>query len=170
MEPLSAFGLVVNIVQLIDFSAKLVRGAHELHQSASGQTVELLELDRVASSLSQLCDNVPAIGSGQQQIRTGPMSSELSDIATKTKQVATELIAAIQRLKLKDGPKRRWRSFRQALATIWHRDQIEKLQGRLQELRSQLHANMTSHTLYVHFRLFLPMSWINMLTLGVAQS
>lgn len=147
MEPVSIFGLVVNIVQIIDFSAKLVREAYELHQSNSGLKAEYVELHRISESLSRMCEGVPSAPFDQSALRFESMGHEVFELARCTKQVAEDLMAATEKLKLTEGPHRRWRSFRQALATVWNKDEIEKLNRRLGQLRSQLQANMMSHIL-----------------------
>lgn len=147
MEPLSTFGLVVNILQVIDFSATLIREAHEVHQSSTGQTVEHAELHTISQNLFQLCDGVPASLGNQLTSQFGPMSHQICEVAKGAKQVAEELMVAVDKLRLKEGPQRSWRSLRQALITLWNKDKIEKLQKRLGELRSQLQTNMTSHIL-----------------------
>ncbi|ORY04867.1 hypothetical protein BCR34DRAFT_591070 [Clohesyomyces aquaticus] len=164
MEPISIFGLAVNILQVVDFSTKLLREAHELHQSTTGQKAEYVELQQISESLSGKCDTIETtqndqsgLGSDDLQISKLVTSLEkrkavadsargMSEIATSAKKVAQDLIAVIQKLKLSDGPKKRWKSFRQAVATFWNRDEIERLQRRLGELRGQLQTIMVSHT------------------------
>lgn len=145
MEPITAFGLAVNIVQLIDFGARLLREAHEIHQSSSGHTMEHAELRQISEDLLRMCDEVPSIASNQSSHSLVGMVPEISKIAADTKTAAGDLIAAIERLKRKSGSKSRWKSFRQALATVWSRDEIEKMHARLRNLRSQLQSHMITH-------------------------
>jgi len=147
MEPLSIFSVVVNVVQLVDFGIRLVREAQELHQSSAGQKSEHVELHEIASNLSHLCDNVPTAPYEESSLRYESYGYEMSELAKSAKRVADELMAAISKLKLIEGPQRRWRSFRQALTAVWHKDEIDKLHRRLKELRSALQYTISTHVL-----------------------
>jgi hypothetical protein len=100
-----------------------------------------IELHDVADSLSRMCDALPTS-------QLSPADNEIGRIGVSTKAVATELIAAIERLKVAHGPHKRWRSLRQALATMWNRDKIESLHERLTNLRTQLSTQMLGHIRY----------------------
>jgi HAMP domain-containing protein len=153
MEPLSAFALAVNVIQVIDFSAKLLREAHELHESSTGHTAEHVELHQISQSLAHMCDSLSTAQPQSGVISHGvfekasakAIAHNVSKIAASAKAVAQELMALIDRLQLKHGTKGRWRSFRQALATLWKKDEIERLQKRLKELRDQLQVILTTH-------------------------
>ena len=143
MDSFTAIGLAANVIQLVDFGARLLSGAHEIYHSTTGQLVEHVELLDIAESLSRLSENIlPALLDPQSRYTD---EKEIRSIAVAAKAVADELVAVIQNLKLTDGPKRKWRSFRQALATLWNKDKIENLQSRLERLRSQLSTQILAH-------------------------
>ncbi|KAH8733114.1 hypothetical protein GQ44DRAFT_754613 [Phaeosphaeriaceae sp. PMI808] len=54
MEPLGALGLASNIIQIVDFSSRIVSRRRELYNSADGQTEEHAVLDNAARNLSEL--------------------------------------------------------------------------------------------------------------------
>ncbi|KAF2262909.1 hypothetical protein CC78DRAFT_618133 [Lojkania enalia] len=145
MEPLTVFSFVVNVVQLVDFTVRLLKEANEIYHSGTGHSAEQVELKKVAEDLSRLCDNVPSIPADEQDHVLGQLGREISEIATLIKKEAKDLITAIQKLKLKYGSSRHWGSFRQALATIWHRKEIDKMHNRLKGLRNDLQANMITY-------------------------
>ena len=89
MEPLSAFGLAVNILQVIDFGAKLMRDAHDLHHSSTGQKQEHVELQNIAKDLSRLTEKL----SNEQGADAANLG--LQEISTATKDVADDLVEAI---------------------------------------------------------------------------
>ncbi|KAF2183957.1 hypothetical protein K469DRAFT_751327 [Zopfia rhizophila CBS 207.26] len=145
MEPLTIFGLAVNIIQVVDFSTRLLREAHELHHSSTGQTAEHVELHQISASLSQMCDSL-AYTQSDQRSRLTLVEHQITENAASAKAVAEDLIAVVKKLKINDESKRRrWRDFRQALATLWNKDEIDRLQKRLGELRNSLSANMITH-------------------------
>lgn len=148
MEPLSVFAVAVNIIQVVDFGARLLHEAHELHQSSAGQTAEHVELQEIASSLSRMCDALSIPPHRQREL--GARGAETLTVAASAKAVAEELIAVIERLRVKKDGLRHWRTFRQALDTLWKRSQIERLEKRFVAIRGQLQANMTAEVAYVH--------------------
>ena len=83
----------------------------------------------LASNIIQFVDFGCELISGAQ---------EVCKLAASAKVIADELQETIARLQLVPGPRRRWRSFRQALTTIWQRDRIESLSGRLEKLQRSL--------------------------------
>ncbi|KAF4461191.1 Vegetative incompatibility HET-E-1 [Fusarium albosuccineum] len=58
MEPLSALSLAGNIIQFIEFSAKLVKKANEIKNSASGVTEEVEDATKISQSLHKLCQEL----------------------------------------------------------------------------------------------------------------
>jgi hypothetical protein len=76
-EPLSAFALAVNVIQVIDFSTKLLREAHELHESSTGHTAEHVELHQISQSLAHMCDSLSTA-----QPQSGVISHGVFEIAS----------------------------------------------------------------------------------------
>jgi hypothetical protein len=153
MEPVSAFAFAVNIIQLVDFGARVLGAANELYHSGSGNSAEHVELHDVAGSLSRLCDALPTA-------QLSPADNEIARISVSTKAVATELIAAIERLRVAHGPHKKWRSVRQALLTRWNQDKIESLRKRLTNLRAELSTQILGHIKYGSIQPPLNGAWI----------
>ncbi|KAF2786878.1 hypothetical protein K505DRAFT_258941 [Melanomma pulvis-pyrius CBS 109.77] len=140
MESLTALGLAANIIQFVEFSARLLSEASEVYHSTTGLSKDQVELQDVAESLKNMTESL----------------LEINKIALSAKVVAEDLITAVQRLKVTEGSKKRWRSFRQALSTLWNKDKIENLQKRLDALRSQLSVQILAHVRYSYLSHLLP--------------
>ena len=138
LDPFSALSLAGNIVQFVDFSCKLISESQEVYRSAAGASVENVEVEIIAENLSQLSDKLT--NSSTPISRDGLHKDEaaLAGLAASCKEVANELLFTIQRLRVKDGPRRKWRSFHQALKTVWKESKIVELQNRLNSLRNEM--------------------------------
>jgi hypothetical protein len=145
MESLTTLGLAANIVQFVDYSTRLLAEASEVYHSATGLSKEYVELRDVADNLKDLVERLVA------PTNPGPTSSaqaEISKIALSAKTVAKDLISTIETLKVSDGSKKGWRSFRQALSTLWNKEKIVGLQKRLDAFRDQLSIQILAHVRY----------------------
>jgi hypothetical protein len=145
MESLTTLGLAANIVQFVDYSTRLLAEASEVYHSATGLSKEYVELRDVADNLKDLVERLVA------PTNPGPTSSaqaEISKIALSAKTVAKDLISTIETLKVNDGSKKGWRSFRQALSTLWNKEKIVGLQKRLDAFRDQLSIQILAHVRY----------------------
>lgn len=62
MEALSALGLAANIVQFVDFSARLIGNAQDIVET--GTTLEISDIDRAATDLKRLNQSLAASATG----------------------------------------------------------------------------------------------------------
>lgn len=142
LEALSAIGLAGNIVQFVHFTWELISKSQEIYHSTSGLSAEHLELKVVSQSLQRLAT--------QLEVYHGQKSS-LGILAKQCKDVANELLSAIQKLQ-GDDPRghpeksKKWKSFRHALKCVWKMDHIVKLQSRLERLRNEIMLQLVSET------------------------
>jgi hypothetical protein len=143
LDPISAVSLTSAIVQFVDFSAKLISKSHEIYTSSSGVSQENVNLQAIADRLGTLAIHF------NDDLSTGggikPASQCLSSLALSCKDVADELLQAIESLKVHSGPNRKWRTFRKALKSMWEKGRIEDLERRLNDLRSQLTIELVAH-------------------------
>lgn len=140
-EGLAAIGLAGNIIQFISFGSALVSKTREIHQSASGVSTDLIDLDVVAGDIKQFSSQILA------NARVFP---RLCDVAKSCTAVAQELLHAISEIQkhnhsaTKEPTK--WRSFRKALKCIWGKEHIDGLKSRLVLLRDQMSLHLISDT------------------------
>ena len=137
----SAVGLAANILQFIQFSFDLISDAKELSRSAHGLKAESVELKIIAESLSRLSATLiipldPSTGA------VPPSEHDIHKLANSAKAVADKLLATLQGLQVIGGSHRKWRSFRQALKSVWHKDEIKNLEKRLEHLLRSLDTQL----------------------------
>lgn len=142
LDPLSAIGLAGNIVQFIDFSCNILSESRKTYRSATGTSTENVELENVAESLRQFTAQLQTSANGQTPHPGANQAFE--KVLESCRGVADELLHAIERLKVQDGPHRRWRSFRQALITLWRKEELSGMEKRLSFLREQVTLHLVS--------------------------
>ena len=161
MDPLSAFGVAVNVIQLVDFSTKLVSGARQIHHSSDSELEEHTELKLVTDDLAKLAQglaNSIALQESGKTRRPHENDEDILDhqrerldqqqrIANDVRRLATQLLTTLNKLKNK-GNNNTWNSIRQALLTAWRKDEIEELERRLDRLRQEMIVNMVSSLQY----------------------
>jgi hypothetical protein len=142
MEALCTFSVAVNVIQLVDFSSKLISSGRELYKSAEGQLIEHSELQNITQSLSRLAKNVnDSLQSLDKDRELTEHEREQARLGYDCTHVASELLEALKSLKAA-GKQGRWRSFQQALLTVWHKDKIDMLEKRLNRFRQELIADI----------------------------
>lgn len=137
MDPLSALGLVGTVVQLLDFSIKLVSKTGEIYRSAEGTTVRNIELDAIAQSMVSLNQRVQNRARKTCAYAVSEDEKALETLTEECNKVGEELINALQKAKVQ-GSHRQWKSVRQALKTVLGGDKIQELYERLKQYREQI--------------------------------
>jgi chromosome segregation ATPase len=136
LDPLSALSLAGTIVQFVDFTSKLVSNGCHIYGSANDASAENLELEAITKDLSQL--NIRL----KQRDRLGGLTQDeqsLEDLSNQCTQIADNLTVRLEKLKVeKDAKHRRWKSFRQALKSVWNEKDLNELAARLSGFRDQL--------------------------------
>ena len=142
LDPLSALGLASNVIQVIDFSWKLVDRGNALYKSSDGASIENREVEMIADDLSRLANRLhTSLTETEKSAMLTAGEESLRDLSKKCEVVARELITALDRLKVKKKH-RRCESFRKALITVWGREEIENIASRLSALRAQLDTHV----------------------------
>lgn len=132
VDPLTAIGLAGNIVQFIDFGTKIVSKAHDIHTSAAGATRDVSDLNHVTEELrrtSQVLRNgLASVGGGD---------SNLEILCRACIETAQKLIVVLRELTANESPSK-WMSVRQALKSVWKKEEIESMRQSLAGYRAQL--------------------------------
>lgn len=146
MDPVAALSLAVNIIQCVDWSRKIVCKAKELYQSGTSQDVSRKET--VTERLADLTDRVKDL---QRRTTSRNANPNLDRICNDCVTASDELLHQLQRLKVPkdDAEHRRWKSFRQALKTVWSTSHIDSMAGRLSSLRDELTTEIIVITRWV---------------------
>lgn len=133
MDPLSALSLACGILQVVDFSSRLIFGAVEIYSSASGTTAEFEDSDRAVESLRNLTRRLDV------HATNGALSSEdrnLLAIKSGCQELSREIQEIINSTKTKKRKSKRasclvsWRAMRR-------RAKLKSLGERLDRYRKQ---------------------------------
>ncbi|KAM7191769.1 hypothetical protein V8F33_008736 [Rhypophila sp. PSN 637] len=120
----------------------------ELYRSTEGLTREFLGTQTVTLRLKELAANIK---SSQAALRTSGGQENLDRVCADCMTISDQLLAHLQRLKVpEDANHRRWKSCRQALKSVWSKDEIDAMAKRLSTLREELTTEIlvaTSHSL-----------------------
>lgn len=134
METLAIIGLVGNVVQLVDFSAKLVLKSAELYQSSEGALAKNSDIETAINHLVLLNNNL-------KDAATTTSDSALQGICKSCGTTADQLLAVLDEVnvKVKQG---KWKSIRKALRSVWRKEEIQELGRRLERFREELNLHV----------------------------
>lgn len=139
MAALEVLSLAATVVQFVDFASKLVSKGYHLYRSADGALPHNLEMEAVAKDLSHLTVRLRSRGSLGNPSALTEDERALEALAEKCDEIATTLLSRLQNLKVKKEDKYRgWKSVRQALKSVWNKEELDDLAQRLSSHRDQL--------------------------------
>jgi len=137
MDPLSVLSVTSAVVQLIDFTGKLVGGTYRIYKAGTGDTPKTSELKSITNNLITLNRGVEKSLISKKGTGLGSQNEhDLYNLCMDCNQVAQELITALQ--KLQGQRTNVWDSFRHALLTIWTTDNVNSLQERVGNFKQQI--------------------------------
>ena len=141
MDPLSALGVASNVIQVVDFSIRLVSKGVEFYKD--GSPAENVDAEEITQSLKGL--NGKLQRSIQDSKCGGPLSEEdesLMGLCANCERVANELLRRFDQIKV-TGKHRKWKSARQALKSVTNKNDLELLARRLGMYRSEINVIVT---------------------------
>jgi hypothetical protein len=146
MEALAALSLAGNVVQFIQFASQVITETRETYRSADDAGAQHLDLETVAKILRKQISPLQASAQASAEAVGG---LEFKELLASCNEAANELHSAIQELKVKDGPHRKWRSFGKALISVWKREKISSFQKRVSLLRDQIQFHIVDDLRFV---------------------
>jgi hypothetical protein len=132
IDPITALGLASNVVQVVDFAAKLIGESQKIYKSVSSASEDHIILDTVACDIHRLCDSI-TVPEG--------CSDTLKQLTDDTKRISQELLGVLEKLTVK-GQKTRWKSFVVAVRGVLGQEEIDSLARRLSRLQGQLNTHI----------------------------
>jgi len=150
-ESILIFGVAANAMQFIDFGSKVLSASYRLYKTGTGDKgLEAnRELEVITKSLQKLIEGLES-SLREDESKQALTQNELAirELASGCKDVAEELITAVQKLKI-EGKSGKWNSFRTALKALWSEDKIDSIQQRLNKLRQELVVHILVSFRYV---------------------
>ncbi len=131
MEPLSALSLACGIIQIVEFSTRVVLSCRQVYKD--GALSENNDVEEMATHLASLRDHL--------DLPDQRSPDELLELGKKCSDTAEDLIKVLQMLKLK-GPRRKRAVATKAFKTLWKKETIDEIWNRLCEYRKILNTHM----------------------------
>ena len=131
MDPISAIGLAGSVINLVDFTTRLISKGSQYYESPSGAVIENLELEIIAENFDRLSRRLADTSSPFHGLRS--LSDDeltLQKVGREAQKVAESFVSVLDSLKIR-GRNTKWKSFRQALKTLWSKEDIDEMQRKL---------------------------------------
>ncbi|KAH8759890.1 hypothetical protein F5883DRAFT_647788 [Diaporthe sp. PMI_573] len=141
MDPLTAIGLVSNILSFINFSAQLLKGAKEVHDSRHGVLEENRNRETIMREMQRMSARMLVSRSPD---KTGDDAS-LCILASECCQLSTQLISLLEKIKPDDSGSKT-QSLLSAIRNKVYDSERESLEARLSDCRAQLHLELSNLT------------------------
>lgn len=136
MDPLSALSLAATLVQLVDFTSKVVSKGYHIYNAADIALPQNAALEYIVTDLQNLNARLKhheSLGCATKD------EQALEDLSTSCAVLANEVISKLNKLKVAgDESHRKWKSFRQALKSVWNKEELDAMAAKLSEYRNQL--------------------------------
>ena len=141
MDPLTAIGLVSNILSFIDFSARLLKGAKEVHDSQHG----VLEENRNRETIMREMQRMSTRMSVPESPEKADEVPSLRILAGECRQLSTQLMFLLEKIKPDDSSSKA-QSILSAIRNKVYDSERESLEATLNDCRAQLHLELSNLT------------------------
>ena len=143
MDPLTALSLASSVIQIVDFSTKLVTKGHKIYKSADGTLSENVDTEMVDQDLNQLTAHLQhTLRASNDNAPLNQADISLVELCRRCNALSLELQTKLNKLKVV-GKHRKWKSARQALKSVCGRDNLEQFAHRLAIYRDEINLNIT---------------------------
>jgi hypothetical protein len=143
LDPLSALSVAASAVQFIDFASKIVSKAKNIHGSAEGALRENTETETVTIRLQEMADQLENLDLSSTTHGLDDNERRLGEICSECSQITKQLVKRLGGLKVpRETHNRKWKSFRQALKSVWSKREIDDMATKLDGLRSELDTHI----------------------------
>lgn len=145
MDPLTAFSLTCGVIQVVDFSTKVVVKCRQIYKD--GVTSENKETEFMARHLTDLATDLK-LRDTMSAHQLCHDDQELLGLAERCSETATELKKELQKLSI-SGRQRKRDAVRKAIKVAWKKDAIENIQNSLEQYRRTLDTRILINLRFV---------------------
>jgi hypothetical protein len=142
MDPLTALSVAGNVVQFIQFGCQIISKEQQIYRSASGSLTENVDIETVANDFRSLSTRLKQSSNSLHGSRVTADEKALHEMCDKCIDIADDLIAHLDQLKVKGDHHRKWKSFRQALKSVWNERELDSIVDRLSMFRQELEMHI----------------------------
>lgn len=144
MDPLTAIGLVGNVLAFIDFSVGLLKGAREIHSSPDGTLKENQSRETVVRETKRFSLLLQSHDGSPGNVEDAGISS----LVRECHDISTKLLALFEKTRPEDGGSKRQSLLSALKSKIYEKDRDE-LEVRLAHCRGQLELQLSFLTRFV---------------------
>lgn len=142
MDPASALSAAAAVFQFIDFGAKLISKTWQIHNHGKGLPVEHRLVRDASLTLKQQCKILQTHASTSKHSPKIPLGRQtLNHVVSRSVKLAEELSSVFEEL-YRAGGARVFKSFRQALKSVWNKERVENMRCVLNDVRAELTLSM----------------------------
>ncbi|KAL9619550.1 MAG: hypothetical protein Q9160_005826 [Pyrenula sp. 1 TL-2023] len=138
LEPLSAFSLACNVLQIVEYGAKILTKTIEYRNAADGTLAEHQNLFDVLQSLKGLNVDIqasmPRPSDGEEQSAAG---SRLTAANEDCLRLSEDFVNFLDRLKVYDT-RSMLESVRLSIKSVWYKERLENMKNALSQARDNL--------------------------------
>jgi hypothetical protein len=143
MEPLAAIGLASNILQMVDFTKKLISQTREIHTSTTGALDIHEGLQASSRNLSELTSSIQGKSSilkfvPSKNFHKSTPERRLWILCQETEDITNDIQNAIERIS--GDTTTIWKSTRQAFRSIRSEKEMEALKERLDRIYQEVNS------------------------------
>jgi hypothetical protein len=133
MDPISAFSLACNIIQVVDFGFKLAAGCRQIYASGSLESNDHIEL--VATDLRRISEEIEKAAAKNAGDR------ELTDLASRSAATSKKLLSVLEDIKMKNQKSKR-NALGKTVTAMWKKGALDDLQKQLVSYQKALETRM----------------------------
>ena len=152
MDPLTAFSLACNVIQVVDFSMKVVVKCREIYKDGTSSGHK--EIESMAKHLTDLftdLDSASAVPNPGPMPRLYHDDQDLRNLAQQCSETAKELTAELQKLSIQGRPRKR-DIVRMTVKVVLKKSAIEDIARRLEQYRRTLDTRILINLRFVSLR------------------
>jgi len=140
LAPLDAISLASAIIQIVDFSFKIIKETYAIYNSEKGSVAESREIEIASTRLQDLSVRLPGLRRPGQS-KKSQEELDLDDLSRTCEQHADKLLQIMSKLKATStGPQRAFESLKVTLQRHFKADEIEGLQKGLRKIQVDINT------------------------------
>ena len=150
LDPLSAFSLACNVLQIVEFGVNVLSKAADYRKADAGLLTEQKDLRDVSQSLYNLNTDLLASLPRQRLSREHTVEdARLLEANDQCLRLSKDFIDFLDRLKLRESHAV-FDSLRMSIKTLWHRDKMDAMAKSLSQARDNLNVAFLVYMKYVN--------------------
>jgi hypothetical protein len=149
LDPLSAFSVACNVLQIVDFGSKVLTQAIDYRKAANGELPENQDLRHVFQSLKSLNmdlkASIPRL-TGSKSLSTA--ETRLLEANEECLRLSMEFIDLLDRLKVKNQHAM-LECLRMSVKTLWYKEKTRAIERALSQARDNLNVAFLVYIKYI---------------------